>query len=143
MPVGIFTPLLGSASLRCIATGFPQPTIQWYKDGFPQEGQTDSVLNFDEVSLSDRGFYYCTAMNSEGRITSDSVVVAVTNIRQYTIPVLTTLNGATDIRTALPDFVENLNTLAAGQPVTGDLGATVSIYQIGLSAPPVAVPNMP
>lgn len=131
--------------MRCIASGFPQPTIQWHKDGFPIAGETSTVLNFDEVTLSDRGFYHCTAMNTQGRDTATSVVLSVTNIRQYTVPVFTALSGyvnaTTDVRTALPTFVTELNSRVAGSAVTGDFDAMTFLYSVEPTGVPVQVPS--
>lgn len=146
-PRPIYTSLSNSAIMRCIASGYPQPTIQWHKDGIPITGETSTVLIFGEVSISDRGYYHCTALNTQGRDTSASVILSVTNIRQYTVPVLTTLSGyvdaTTDIRTALPDFVMELNIRVAGSAVTGNIDSTVSIYAVELPGVPVPVPSSP
>lgn len=50
-------------SLTCSADGSPLPYIQWYKnDKFLTSGKPgSSELVFDELKLSDRGFYYCMA----------------------------------------------------------------------------------
>ena len=65
-PQTIFARLYQAVTLTCIATGSPQPTIAWYKDGseIPEEGSPFLVI--EEVELSDRGVYWCTAVNTEG-----------------------------------------------------------------------------
>ena len=39
-------------------------TYQWYKNGVPVSGATDSVLNLTSVSAADSGEYYCEIKNS-------------------------------------------------------------------------------
>ena len=57
--------LYSSTSLTCRATGSPTPSILWYKDNrlIPNTNPDSSVLFFNELSLSDRGFYHCVAVN--------------------------------------------------------------------------------
>ena len=59
------TRLYSSASLTCRATGSPTPSILWYKDNrlIINTNPDSSVLLFTEMSLSDRGFYHCVAVN--------------------------------------------------------------------------------
>ena len=57
-PVNTVGQLYGEVELSCIATGNPQPTILWYKDG---HRLTDAVADFPvlvipRLELSDRGF---------------------------------------------------------------------------------------
>ena len=75
-----------TATLRCIATGTPPPSFQWFKDGNDVSGNTgvtittsngDSTLNITNVQPSDAGTYECRAFNSEG---SDSGSATVTVI---------------------------------------------------------------
>ena len=138
-PSNAFVPLLGSANMRCNATGIPQPDLQWYKEGFLLPGETGSVLVFEEVSLSDRGFYHCTATNNEGIDTSDSAVLSVTNLRQYLTPVYVSfsLSGAEDFTVA--DLVEQLNSQAAGLEVNGLFSSVVFLYRVELFGSPVNV----
>ena len=67
-PVDTVGQLYSEVELSCIATGNPQPTILWYKDG---HRLTDAVadfptLVFPNLDLTDRGFYYCEAFSLQG-----------------------------------------------------------------------------
>ena len=55
--------LHSTVNLTCRATGNPIPTILWYKDNvlISNDYNDPSVLMFTELSLNDRGFYYCEA----------------------------------------------------------------------------------
>ena len=72
-----FLNLYQSLVLRCIASGNPQPTIAWFKDGRRIPGESSPLLVIQEVEISDRGVYHCTATNTLG---NDSSIPAVINI---------------------------------------------------------------
>lgn len=61
-------PLNGSATLKCIADGYPKPSISWMRatGGFlPAGGHyfNGTVLTINQVQAQDRGIYYCIADN--------------------------------------------------------------------------------
>ncbi|XP_019850052.1 PREDICTED: hemicentin-1-like isoform X1 [Amphimedon queenslandica] len=96
--------LYSSTSLTCRATGSPTPTILWYKDNrlVPNTNPDPSVLLFDELLLSDRGFYHCVAVNViDGKnvsVSSSTILLNITNVVQY------------EAEMVLPDnFYDNLN----------------------------------
>lgn len=119
--------------MTCIASGSPQPTLQWFKDGAPLVDETGSVLVFEEVSLSSRGIYHCTATNEEGVAVSAQVVLNVLNIRQYLIPALVSFS---DLEALVSQFIEQLNSQAAGIEVTGLMSSEIFIYSIELHGSP-------
>ncbi|KAG9270615.1 hemicentin-2-like [Astyanax mexicanus] len=55
-------------TLSCLAKGFPEPTIQWFKDGqiLDISSAADHLLQIEKVSLSDQGRYTCVVSNSAG-----------------------------------------------------------------------------
>ncbi|XP_037392153.1 hemicentin-2 isoform X1 [Pygocentrus nattereri] len=55
-------------TLSCLAKGFPEPAIQWFKDGQVLEVSPAAghLLQIERVSLSDTGRYTCVASNSAG-----------------------------------------------------------------------------
>jgi hypothetical protein len=122
-PQRTFASLFGSATFNCTASGSPQPRIQWFKDGSPLDGETCPILEVNGVSLSDRGFYHCTATNPQGSIISGAATLDVYGVRQLKVPVLLTdqvsgplhgldnLSGAlnSSIVNIIKEFIQNLN----------------------------------
>ena len=81
-----------NVTLSCNATGNPEPTISWTRNGFPVNASNDSSISFSEdnklltitnVNRTDSGEYRCVANNSIGNDTSN---VATLNIQcKYSI----------------------------------------------------------
>ena len=65
---------------RCLATGYPTPTITWRKDGRPLKSDIRHVmtengaLNIIDPKFSDEGSYECVAQNSAGEIVSKAAL---------------------------------------------------------------------
>jgi len=76
-PMTTFLRLYQRLVLMCTASGNPQPTITWYKDGRMILGEISPLLVIEEVELSDRGVYHCTAINTQGNATSTEAYVNV------------------------------------------------------------------
>ena len=78
-PMNITGDLFSTVSLTCIAgEGYPEPEIFWYKDGNKVKApSTSNSLVFEELRPSDRGFYYCEAVNIAGTATSNIVLVNI------------------------------------------------------------------
>ena len=70
----VFVNLYQSVNLTCIASGNPQPSIAWYKDGRVITDEISPLLVIQEVELSDRGVYNCTAKNTLGTASSSAVI---------------------------------------------------------------------
>lgn len=60
------------------ASGFEEPTYQWFKDDVLITGATTSELKIEGVTLDHTGFYYCNVENSCGTTKSTVVQVVVT-----------------------------------------------------------------
>uniref|UniRef100_A0A0N5AL87 Peroxidasin homolog n=1 Tax=Syphacia muris TaxID=451379 RepID=A0A0N5AL87_9BILA len=66
---------LPSVFLECPATGIPQPTVTWYKEGSEinfndqrlQLNESRQTLIIKNVSIADEGRYYCIAENKGGK----------------------------------------------------------------------------
>ena len=71
--------LSSTVNLTCIAgEGYPEPEIIWYKDGTKVRTQrTPNTLVIEELRPSDRGFYYCEAVNVAGTATSNTVLINI------------------------------------------------------------------
>ena len=82
-PVDTVGQIYSEVQLSCVATGNPQPTILWYKDGYRL---TDAVadfptLVFPKLDLSDRGFYNCEAFSfHSGQRVSEISEAVILNI---------------------------------------------------------------
>ena len=68
-------------TLSCNATGNPEPSISWVKDGFPISSNSrisfshdDKRLTITYVNRMDSGEYRCVARNRVGNDTSNSKV---------------------------------------------------------------------
>ena len=68
-------------TLSCNATGNPEPSISWVKDGFPMNrnsrinfSQDNKLLTITNISRTDSGDYRCVARNRVGNDTSNSKV---------------------------------------------------------------------
>ncbi|MCF3648142.1 immunoglobulin domain-containing protein, partial [Synoicihabitans lomoniglobus] len=59
-----------STTLSVVATGVPDLTYQWMKNGFPISGATAADLMFRTVSIQDAGSYAVVVTNAEGTVTS-------------------------------------------------------------------------
>lgn len=78
-PQNITGELFSSVTLSCLAEGFPQPVIDWYKNEQKLHDITGlNSLVIEVLQPKDRGFYYCEAINSAGGVKSN---IAILNIR--------------------------------------------------------------
>ncbi|XP_055017752.1 hemicentin-1 [Boleophthalmus pectinirostris] len=72
----------GSLTLSCLAKGFPEPKIQWFKDGqlltgnvHPGIQEKGHVLHILKAALSHEGQYTCVVTNSAGEDKRDFHVI--------------------------------------------------------------------
>ncbi|VDP91779.1 unnamed protein product, partial [Echinostoma caproni] len=77
-PEDTFLPHDQQLTLKCYATGYPAPSITWYKDDKP--GTSNRITNHGELIIlrfgtSDEGVYYCNASNIHGWAKSASATV--------------------------------------------------------------------
>ncbi|CAH1281090.1 unnamed protein product [Diabrotica balteata] len=95
-PTFIVTPLSKSypaaitARLECRATGIPEPSIKWLKDGQPLKfdsrvrRQSNGII-FSHTFRNDSGMYQCIASNSVGRVWT-AVQIDIINVSQTPSP---------------------------------------------------------
>ncbi|MEX0330669.1 MAG: pectinesterase family protein [Puniceicoccaceae bacterium] len=76
-PDSVITQPGSEVVLSVTATGFPEPTYKWYRNGGLMLGETASTLTFSSVSVEDVGVYYVDAVNAAGVARSDTVSVNV------------------------------------------------------------------
>ena len=55
-----------TASMRVKPEGSPEPTLQWFRNGFVIPGFTKPELTFDSVNKSHEGTYTCELRNIAG-----------------------------------------------------------------------------
>ena len=63
------------AVLNCDASGFPEPSFTWRKDG--QRLSQSEQLNIQRSARSDTGMYVCTANNGVGQDMTAQAYVTV------------------------------------------------------------------
>ncbi len=77
-PVAQQTILLGaSVSLSVTASGTPEPTYQWRKNGVDIPGATSSTLTIASAQTADSSTYTCVVTNIAGTVISDPATLAV------------------------------------------------------------------
>lgn len=82
-PKSVTVPQGQSTEIRCIATGYPVPSVKWTKLGEElrrNSEQIGSTLYIRNAQMEDRGVYVCVATNQNG-IEQQSVFVEITRKR--------------------------------------------------------------
>ncbi len=80
-----------AATLKVVATGYPEPTYQWYSNSTNSTEGAVAIENATEVtytpSTSKIGttYYYCVATNDAGKATSKIATIKVNKLPQYTV----------------------------------------------------------
>jgi MYXO-CTERM domain-containing protein len=77
LPDSVSIPVGGSTELSVDVAAEPEPTYQWFKDGQPLSGQTNSTLKLDAATTAASGEYTVTIENSVGKVASTKVTVTV------------------------------------------------------------------
>ena len=76
------------AALNVVATGIPDPTYQWIKDGTNLTGATSATVSVPSATLNDAGTYSVVVTTSSGSVTSSPAILTV-NPPPNTAPVFT------------------------------------------------------
>ncbi|MBI2514192.1 MAG: immunoglobulin domain-containing protein [Opitutae bacterium] len=67
----------GNVVFSVVATGLPNPTYQWNKNGSPILGQQSATLSLSNVQTGDAATYTVTVVNSLGSVTSNGATLTV------------------------------------------------------------------
>ena len=95
-------------TLTVVATGNPEPTYQWRKNGSSITGATSSALDLGSVTLTDEGNYDVLVTNSVDTVTSSVATVVV-----QAAPVITT---HPESQTVLAGSDVTFSVVASGKP---------------------------
>ncbi len=78
VPVSISAALYSEVILYCPASGNPQPTLQWSKDGTDLVMEKSLYLRIQQMQIEHIGLYHCSASNQEGQNRSNATAVTIT-----------------------------------------------------------------
>jgi PKD repeat protein len=107
---------LSTVTLTAAASGSPEPTYRWYRDGVTYSSWTGSSLTLYDLTDNDAGSYVCVATNSAGSATSNAATVTVsasTTTTSNTAPIFTQHPASV---TAAPLSTVTLTAAASGSP---------------------------
>lgn len=80
-----------AATLKVVATGYPEPTYQWYSNSTNSTEGAVAIENAKEATYTPSTFkigttyYYCAATNDVGEATSKIATIAVKELPKYTV----------------------------------------------------------
>jgi hypothetical protein len=123
-----------SATFTVSATGIPDPSYQWLKNGTNLVGQTGASLTINNANVNDAATYSVIVSNTAGSVTSSTAVLAVGHTAPTLVPVsdqtinagitLNVTNVATD-----PDVPPQVLTFALlSAPVNATLDSDTGIF---------------
>ena len=139
-PVGRTATVGDNVSFSVVATGFPDPSYQWKKNGADVTGATAPTLSLTNVQLGDAGSYTVFVSNSAGSVTSDPASLTVnpplTPPAITTQPVSQTVTAGANVTFTVvatgnpaPAYQWKKN----GNPIAGATSDTFSINNVQLS----------
>ena len=88
-PSGATVNLGNTATFAVGVDGSGPFSFQWRRDGVNIAGATSAVLTFNSVALSNAGSYSVRVRNSAGEVTSDAVLLDVTEADTPVAPIIT------------------------------------------------------
>jgi pectin methylesterase-like acyl-CoA thioesterase len=132
-PVGQTVSAGQSVDFTVNATGIPDPTYQWFKDGVPVSGATGTNYNISNTVRTNAGSYSVVAGNASGSVTSSVVMLDYTgNVAPTASPSMYSRVAGFQLKIAIPgDLATNWNDadgdpLALTGPISSTNGATIS-----------------
>uniref|UniRef100_A0A665VT70 Hemicentin-1 n=1 Tax=Echeneis naucrates TaxID=173247 RepID=A0A665VT70_ECHNA len=133
-PTELTVTRLSPVVIACTASGVPEPTIHWTKDGIriPKEGQGYSILptgpvQIDSAELGHAGRYSCTAKNAAGSMQRHVQLIV------QELPVIQSHPPALDV------ILNNPITLPCR--ATGSPRPTITWQKEGINIPTAVLPN--
>ncbi len=118
-----------SASFTVVASGVPDLSYQWRKNGNPIPNATNATLSFASAAPSDMGVYSVVITNAAGTLTSSNATLTVNSVMSV-VSVNPALN-ATDVRYDTP-----LKITFSRQPVLRNAGR-IRIFDLANPSTPV------
>ena len=121
-----------AASFAVSATGIPEPTYQWLKNGSPISGATGASYNLPSAVRTNAGNYSVVAINSSGSVTSLVATLTYTgNVVPTTSPTSYVRPAGYSFKISVPDLAANWSdadgdALALASTISSTNGATVS-----------------
>jgi len=111
-------------------TGTEPITYQWYKDGSPISGETNSTLSLSSVDADDGGTYYCIATNAGGSAQSSDIdlriipyITAQSSSTSFSLGALSSISVTADgFPSVTYQWYKN------GSPISGATSSTYSFY---------------
>ena len=114
-----------STSLAASATGFPDPTYQWYQNSAPIPGATSASYPITSAVRTNGGSYFVVASNGSGSVTSSVVTVTYSNTPPVAGPASYTRNAAVNqLNISITNLLSN---------VTDADGDSISLVSVGVS----------
>ena len=111
-------------TLNCTTSGGNDNMFQWYKDDIILEGNTDNILNIDDVTADDGGLYECVVGNTAGNSSANITIYGMSCLLLCTLHMYVMFSLVAPRFIAVPQSVEefigsvvNLLCSADGFPV--------------------------
>jgi len=121
------------------ATGLPDPSYQWQKDGVDIAGETSSTLTIAASVKTDAADYKCIVSNIAGSVTSDTVSATIEYAPEFTAHPLPTSQAA-NVGGGLSYFVTVDAIPAAtyqweldGTPIGGETASTLTLSNVQIA----------
>lgn len=126
-------------TLSVVASGKPEPTFQWLKNGVPMAGATLAKLSWPAINRADAGTYTVVCTNEKGAVTSAPAVVNV--LYGPSVPIIKSTFSVVElpkqsaVRWSVVATGESIRYSWAknGAPIVGATGSTYSISKVNPS----------
>ncbi|MCX6951981.1 MAG: immunoglobulin domain-containing protein, partial [Verrucomicrobia bacterium] len=134
---GLVTATAGEETILYLsASGYPTPSVQWYRDGTVIAGATNSFFPLSRAQVSDAGVYTAQASNAVGQLTGESATVVVNPkvTRTYITPAdgVVAVGGTVSfaLEATLGGATATYQWLKNGVPLPGQNGPTLTLNPV-------------